>query len=45
MVDEFLVAGFNYFDTSYVYHEEKSQEALRKSLVERYPRDGFKVLL
>ena len=41
MVDEFLKAGFNYFDTSYVYHNGKSQEAVRKSLVERYPRDKF----
>lgn len=41
MVDEFLNAGFNYFDTSYVYHNGKSQEAVRKSLVERYPRDKF----
>ena len=43
MVDEFLEAGFNYFDTSYVYHNGKSQEAVRKALVERYPRDSFKV--
>ena len=41
MVDEFINAGFNYFDTSYVYHNGKSQEAVRKSLVERYPRDKF----
>ncbi|MDE6284617.1 MAG: aldo/keto reductase [Bacilli bacterium] len=43
MVDEFLEAGFNYFDTSYVYHEGKSQEAVRKALVERHPRESFKV--
>ena len=43
MVDEFLEAGFNYFDTSYVYHNGKSQEAVRKALVERHPRDSFKV--
>ena len=43
MVDEFLSAGFNYFDTSYVYHEGKSQEAVRKALVERYPRESFKL--
>lgn len=43
MVDEFLKAGFNYFDTSYVYHNGKSQEAVRKSLVERHPRDSFKI--
>ncbi len=43
MVDEFLEAGFNYFDTSYVYHEGKSQEAVRKALVERYSRESFKL--
>lgn len=38
MVDEFLGNGFTYFDTSYAYHNGKSEEALRKSVVERYPR-------
>lgn len=28
MVDEFLDAGFGYFDTSYVYRNEKSEEAV-----------------
>ena len=41
MVDEFLDAGLTYFDTSYVYHESRSQPALRSSLVDRYPRDSF----
>lgn len=39
MVDLFMQAGFHYFDTAYVYLG--SEEALRKSLVERYPRDSF----
>ena len=43
MVDEFLAAGFTYFDTSYVYHNGKSEEATRKALVERHPRDSFTV--
>ena len=43
MVDEFLAAGFTYFDTSYVYHDGKSEEATRKALVERHPRDSFTV--
>ena len=30
MVDAFLEAGYTYFDTSYVYHNGKSQEAVRK---------------
>lgn len=43
MVDAFLGAGFTYFDTSYVYHEGKSEEATRKAVVERHPRDSFTV--
>ena len=43
MVDTFLEAGFTYFDTSYVYHEGKSEEAARKALVERHPRDSFTI--
>lgn len=43
MVDVFMEAGFNYFDTSYVYHNGKSEEATRKAVVERYPREKFMV--
>ena len=43
MVDAFLKAGYNYFDTSFVYHNGKSEEAVRKALVERHPRDSFRV--
>lgn len=43
MVDEFLGNGFTYFDTSYAYHNGRSEEALRKSVVERYPRDQFTI--
>lgn len=43
MVDEFLGNGFTYFDTSYAYHNGKSEEALRKSVVERYPREQFTI--
>lgn len=39
MVDLFIEGGYNYFDTSYVYHNGKSQEAVRKAVVERYPRE------
>ena len=41
MVDTFMGQGFTYFDTAYPYHYEKSEEAVRKCLVERYPRDSF----
>lgn len=41
MVDLFLERGFTYFDTSYVYHGGKSEEAVREALVKRHPRDSF----
>ena len=43
MVDAFLAVGYTYFDTSFVYHDGKSEEATRKALVERYPRNSFTV--
>ncbi len=39
MVDMFLDAGFTYFDTAHVYLG--SENAARKALVERHPRDSF----
>lgn len=39
MVDLFMEAGFTYFDTAYVYLG--SEDAARKALVERYPRESF----
>lgn len=41
MVDLFLNKGFTYFDTSFVYHNGKSEEAIRKALVERHNRNEF----
>ena len=41
MVDVFMEAGYNYFDTSYVYHNGESETAVRKAVVERYPRESF----
>ena len=43
MVDEFLAAGYTYFDTSYVYHNGASETAVRKALVERHPRESYTV--
>ena len=43
MVDAFMAAGYNYFDTSYVYHNGKSENAVRRAVVERYPREQFLV--
>ena len=39
MVDLFMDAGFTYFDTAWAY--DGSEEAIRKALVERYPRESF----
>ena len=41
MVDKYMKAGMNYFDTAYVYHGGKSEIAAREALVKRYPRDSF----
>ncbi|MBQ6529895.1 MAG: aldo/keto reductase, partial [Clostridia bacterium] len=41
MVDIFMNAGFTYFDTAYVYGG--SEEAVKKSLVERYPRESYQL--
>lgn len=41
MVDRFMENGFTYFDTAYPYHEQMSEIAIRKALVERYDRDSF----
>lgn len=43
MVDVFIEGGGTYFDTAYVYHEGHSEEAMRKALVERYPRDAYTI--
>ena len=43
MVDAFMDAGFNYFDTAYVYHEGIGEDAFKKCVVERYPRDSFRI--
>ena len=39
MVDLFMEAGFTYFDTAFVY--PGSEEATRKALVERHPRESY----
>lgn len=43
MADMFLAAGGTYFDTAYVYDNGESEKALKKAVVERYPRDKFTV--
>lgn len=43
LVDQFLEQGGDYFDTAYTYLGGASEEALRKTLVERYPRERFRL--
>ena len=43
LVDTFLEKGFTYFDTAYVYHGYRSEEAVRESLVKRHHRDEFEL--
>ena len=41
MIDRFIDAGFNYFDTAHGYLDGKSELAIRDCLAARYPRDAF----
>ncbi len=41
MVDYFLEKGFTYFDTAYMYHDFKSELAVKNGLTSRHPRDSF----
>jgi predicted aldo/keto reductase-like oxidoreductase len=43
MVDQFMKAGFTYFDTAYVYHGGQSEVVAREAIVKRYPRDAFQL--
>ena len=41
MIDKFINAGFNYFDTAHGYLDGKSETALRDCLVARYNREDY----
>ncbi len=41
MVDAFLAAGFNYFDTAHGYISGKSETAIRECLAKKYPRESY----
>lgn len=41
MIDAFMEAGFNYFDTAHVYIGGKSETALEACLTSRYPRESY----
>ena len=41
MVDYFIDAGFNYFDTAHGYLQGRSETALKACLTSRYPRERY----
>lgn len=41
MVDTFIEKGFTYFDTAWMYHNGKSENAVKTALVDRHPRESF----
>lgn len=41
MVDEFIAAGFNYFDTAHGYHNGLSEIAVRDCVTSRYDRSRY----
>lgn len=41
MVDEYIKAGGNYFDTAYPYHNGVSELVVKEAVVERYPREDI----
>jgi predicted aldo/keto reductase-like oxidoreductase len=41
MADAFLEKGFTYFDTSYVYHNGKSETAFKEAVAKRHPREAY----
>lgn len=43
MVDAYMDAGFNYIDTSWIYHKYKSESIVRQCVVERYPREKLQI--
>lgn len=43
MVDLFLARGYDYVDTSFVYHGGESEPAVREALVKRHPRESFRL--
>ena len=43
MVDLYIEKGFNYFDTSFAYHNGVSEVAMKKAIVDRYPRESYQI--
>lgn len=43
MVDVFMEKGFTYFDTAWMYHSFKSENAVKEVLTSRYPRNSYTI--
>lgn len=43
MFDVFMQAGYNYYDTAYMYHSGNSERIVKAALVDRYPRESFTI--
>jgi len=43
MVDYYMNNGMNYFDTAYMYHGGQSEGAVKAAVVDRFPRESFKI--
>ncbi len=43
MADMFVARGFTYFDTAWMYHNHTSEDAFKKAVSERFPRDAYTV--
>lgn len=43
MVDLYMENGYNYFDTSYAYHNGISEISIKKAVVDRYPRRSYMI--
>ena len=41
LVDAYMARGFHYFDTAFKYCGGSSETAVRKAVVERYPRESY----
>ncbi|MCD8307585.1 MAG: aldo/keto reductase [Clostridia bacterium] len=43
MADLFVERGFTYFDTAWMYHNHNAEDAFRKAVSERLPRDKYTI--
>ncbi len=43
MADLFMERGFTYFDTAWMYHNCTSEDAFKKAVFDRFPRDSYTV--